>query len=228
MLHCLPKHPCTVQNPNAMPITVMQKIIFALIFSLTSVAAQAQTNRLMLKDGQIGVQTNRTLRVLDYSKEDKYSSAYQLDRWQIIEKTDPVREALKVYEKKSEPLYTRRFWIINKDDQNRKIVLEYTSHDLKERVIFTPEEDFVYYVNRIGEGPGVVTGMNLLTGKPFILAQSGSFYLSTCPDRTTYVVVKDTAAPDTSRYLIYSKSGENVDTVVFRGAPAAINTVICK
>jgi len=206
----------------------VKKAICLLLLLMIPVVGRAEPNRAFLKNGQIRVQTNAEIRDLDYSQDKKYTPSFDLERWAVLEKSDPVQEALKVYEKKSRPLFTRRFWIIDKNDQTRKVVVEYTSHDRQQQIIFSPDEKYVYYVKDPLDGPGLLTGVNLLTGKPFVITPAHSFFLSTCPDQKSYVVVKGVSSADGNRYMVYTQDGKLTNTVVYQGAPGTISQAICQ
>jgi len=200
----------------------MKKFILFVILMICSGTAAAQQVDTYLKDGKIMVETDSQTHMIDYSTDEKYVPVYNLKDWDVVEAPDKVQEALKVYKDKSQPLYTHRYWIVDKNDNTRKIIVEFTSRNERERVYFTPDEDYVFYLNLLPEGGSVVTGLNLATGQPFTVAQAGSFYLNTCPDQTTYVVVKDIAGEQSHRYLIYTKTGESVKTIQYNGDPASI------
>jgi len=206
----------------------MKMIILTLVMSLFAGTSLAETVTVgVLKDGKIVLQEENTTRILDYSQDDKYSAPYDQKKWDVIEQIDPVKEALAVYKKKGQDPYSKKVYIIDKNDSSKKIVVEYESRDKDERIFFTPDEGYVYYRDISGSGSNVVMGLNLATNKNFFVAESGDFFLSTCPNKTTYVVVKDLESGEDNSYVIYSQTGESVKTVVYDGVAEGIGSVIC-
>ncbi len=207
----------------------MRTIILFLLLSLFPSNAQAEKTTVgILKDGKIILQQEDTARVLDYdAPDDKYSPPYDLKKWNVIEQIDPVNEALAVYKKKGRAPYSKKVYIIDKTDGSKKIVVEYEARDKNEKVFFSPDEGYVYYRDLSGSGGNVVMGLDLSTNKEFFVAKANDFFLSTCPDKTTYVVVRDEDAGTQNTYAIYSESGANVKTVVYDGDTSGIGQVIC-
>jgi len=206
----------------------MKKFILFAMFLMFAGTVTAQQTNTYLKDGKIMVETDSQTHMIDYSNDEKYVPVYNLKDWDVVEAPDKVQEALKVYKDKSQPLYTHRYWIVDKNDGNRKMIVEYTSRDQKERIYFTPDEDYAFYLNLLPAGTSVVTGMNLTTGKLFTVAHSGFLTLCTCPPDQTYVIVKDSHSDDIGRYVIYTKTGLFIKKILYGGTPSTICTKICQ
>ena len=180
------------------------KYIFTFIV-LLSVTCFAQENKAYVKDGKIVVETAEGARSIDYSGSSgqRYRS---LENWQIKEETDTVNNALSVFKKKSEPLYKKKVWIFDRNGR-QKILIEYTTDDDDTGLIFSPDEDFVFWVGRSWFGRPTVFGRKLAANKNFIVSGGNNFNLITCNNKQTYVVVKK-PIKDGIYYYIHDINGK--------------------
>lgn len=178
-----------------------------------------------LKNGQIVVtQPDRWTKTLDYSKTDKYIDR-NLQKWIVSEESNPVKEALKVYKNKGKVL-SREMWLVNKKGDVKTVVLEYDYPESQDKIIFSPNEDYVYYLGIGDMGNTVVFGVNLYTGKEFSLSAAViDFTLTTCNDNKSYVVVQTDG--DVLNYYIYTLAGDNIDTVTYGGSLADLSKDMC-
>ena len=188
------------------------KIIFSFILFLSfAVSGFAQESSVYLKDGNILIERGGETRALDYSKKQKYAN-YHLKKWNVKEELNPVQEALQVYSKKSTPVYDKKIWIVDKRDGTKGIYVEYKTNNERDRIVFSPSEDHVFY---LGLSPladtSVLYGRNLLTQERFSLNNTDDFDLLNCPNKKSYVVVIEDGKVKT--YHIYSLGGEKVDTI---------------
>lgn len=152
-------------------------------------------------------------------------AVYNLKRWVVEENTDPVKHALEVYKKKSEPRYTRRIWLTGKTDGKKRLIVEYAPRGDDDKVIFSPNEDFMYYLGLTPGGQSIVYGVNLLSNKKFSLGSGENFHAVNCPDKKSYVVVQ----PDGQGtiYQVYSISGERMKTLTDLKSPLDIEKNLC-
>jgi len=161
---------------DGLNIAMMPKRIFFLIIvflcCLNSSFAQEKGPEVSLKDGQIQViLSDSSIKTLDYSKDNKYSDL-NLKKWIVYEKADPVKEAIKVYKNKAETSRVREVWIVDRDGKIKSVVLEYEYNEGKDKLVFSSDEDFVYYFGLSDHGGNVIYGVNLLDGKEFLVASN--------------------------------------------------------
>jgi hypothetical protein len=152
-------------------------------------------------------------------------AVYNLKRWVVEENTDPVNRALEVYKKKSKPGYTRRIWLTGKADGKKRLIAEYVSLGGGDKVVFSPNEDFMYYLGLTPGGQSMVYGVNLLSNKKFSLGSGDGFQAVNCPDKTSYVVVQ----PDgqSTIYQVYTSAGEPLEALTDLESPLDIEKNLC-
>ena len=195
------------------------KYILAFIISLVSITCFSQQNKAYVKDGRIVVETAQGVKSIDYSQSpgQRYS---RLQKWTVEEEVDKVGNALSVFRKRSEPLYKRKIWIFDKNGK-QKIFIEYTSGDDDTGIIFSPDEDFVFWLGRSWFGRPVVYGRKLSKGRNFAVANATNFELITCDNQQTYVVIKK-AMKDATYYYIHDLNGRKKKSCSNRNICACI------
>lgn len=160
------------------------------------------------------------------SGESERPAVYNLKKWTVEESADPVKRALNVYKKKSEPQYTRRIWITGKTDGKKRLIAEYTARSGNDKVIFSPDEDFMYYLGAAPGGGSIVYGINLLSNKKFSLGAGNNFQAVNCPDKTSYVVVRPDGQGEV--YQVYTAAGKRMDTLTGLHSPVDIEKNLCR
>ena len=130
-----------------------------------------------------------------------------LKKWRVSDKPDSVSEALSVFKKKGQALHTEKFWIINKKDGSQKIVVEYSTFDKQSPMIFSPDEDYVYYKTVSDFGETMIFGINLDTNNKFLVGDSNDFYITTCPDNESYISLLNDEIGQERSYVIYKLDG---------------------
>lgn len=201
------------------------KIYLAAFFIMFFVATSfAQENQVQLKDGKVMVKTSKEVKSLDYSAEEKYS-AIKLKKWDIKKESDVVDEALKVYKKKQDPVYSQKIWISAKDDGTQKILVEYKSLQEDSRIIFSPDEDYMYYVGLSDADESVVYGMNLNSQESFVFNTADDFQLMECGGSSDYfVLLKDN---EDARVIVYDSEGTRDNVLNYTGDLMDLNELIC-
>lgn len=153
-------------------------------------------------------------------------SAYDLKKWIVEESSDPVKHALEVYKKKSEPQYTRRIWATGRADGKKRLLVEYISGTENDKVIFSPDEDFMYYLGLAPGGQNIVYGINLLSNKKFSLGAGNNFQSVNCPDKQSYIVVQ--SGGQGAIYQVYSVAGQRMKTLTNLQSPMDIEKELCR
>ena len=196
--------------------------LFLVLFITTDIFSSENT--VYIKDGKIMVETDEVTKALDYNEDDRYVQ-YNVAKWEVKEMADPVQEALNIYKKKGEDIYTRRIFIVDKASGGKNIYVEYISKK-DDRLIFSPNEDFVYYIGLSPSGVSMAYGLNLVTNKTFILDEAESLNLAKCQDERSYVVVNKDG--DNETYYIYELGGKMVNSLNYTGSNADISKMVCK
>ncbi|MBU0468853.1 MAG: hypothetical protein KKD07_01035 [Candidatus Omnitrophica bacterium] len=195
--------------------------LFIVFFVATSFA---QDNQVQLKDGQIIIKTPEEVKALDYSAEEKYS-AIKLKKWDIRKESDVVGEALKVYKKKQDPVYSQKIWISEKEDGTQKILVEYKSSQEDSRIIFSPDEDYMYYIGLSDTGESMIYGMKLSGQESFVFDAADDFQLMECPGSGNYfVLLKNNEDP---RVMVYDSEGDQEDVLHYTGDLMDLDELIC-
>ena len=180
--------------------------IFALIM-LCNVCFVTHSEAVRKK--QVGIET-RIIEVESDFTRDVGTGYGHLDNWTVKEETDKVRGALDIYREKSKPLYKKKVWIIDKRGTGKKFSLDYETP--RDKLIFTPTEDFVFWVGHSWMNKPVVYGRDLFSGRKFSVAQSDNFDLLTCRNKRTYVIIEgETAGAD--YYHVYDVTGRRKKSV---------------
>jgi len=128
-----------------------------------------------------------------------------LDRW-IVQEDETVKQALEVYKRKAQPRYEKRIWIIDKRDEARRYPL-----DLRGKLSFSPNEDFVFWVGNSWLNNPMVYGIDLFGGRKFSIADSDNFDLLRCNNQKTYVVIEKEKG-DSTYYYVYDLDGQKKGT----------------
>ncbi|MCD4779646.1 MAG: hypothetical protein K8S27_03740 [Candidatus Omnitrophica bacterium] len=192
----------------------MRRIVLMIIIFFVSgsfAAAQdidGQPNRARVQDGKIVIETPGGTNVVDYKAKKKYRSVSPR-KWKVEKQRDPVTEALRIYEEKSKPLYTYRVFLSYRGQQEPSIIFSYKSTEDDSEVIFSPDENFLYYIDVSGEGTRIIHGLNLKTSRDFEIGPGDELDLIHCPDKNYYVVIEE--GSDVSYHTIYRSTGERVN-----------------
>lgn len=159
------------------------------------------------------------------SAEDR-PAVYQLKRWTVEEKTDPVKQALEVYKAKAEPRYHKRIWITDRKDGKRRVSIEYVAREGGEKVLFSPDEDFMYYLGITPAGQNMVYGVNLLSNAKFPLGTADNFNTVNCPGQKNYIVVQK--GKERTVYHVYTQDGHSLRNLTNIQSPADLEKNLCR
>ena len=147
--------------------------ILIMFFVATSFA---QENKVYLEDGKIVIQTPEEKKVLDYSAEEKYS-AIKSKKWNVKKESGLLAEALSVYKEKQAPVYSQKVWISEKKDGEQSILIEYNSLQENSRIIFSPDDNYMYYIGLSDSGESTIYGIKLADQEEFVFNASDDFQL---------------------------------------------------
>jgi hypothetical protein len=154
---------------------------------------------------------------------------YRSKNYTVKEETDIVQKALDVFKKKSKPssLYRKKIWLTTTLQEDNASYLSFMTNDQNENIIFSPDEDFVYYVEIGPDGERRLSGYNIVNDDVFpVRTAADSFYIETCEEtRASYLVVLD--GKEIEGYHVYDLEGKAID---LPDMPADVNdlkNVIC-
>ncbi|MFC1704615.1 hypothetical protein ACFL1E_07550 [Candidatus Omnitrophota bacterium] len=137
-------------------------------------------------------------------------SVYNLEKWDVKTDSGSVEKALEVFKRKGQPRYSQKLWLVDKSDATKTIYVQYATGSAQGKVLFSPNEDFVFYSGLSPAGTSVVYGMNLITSDEFIVDSGVDFNMFTCPNtNTSYVIVEQNGAAEVS-YQVYNLNREKV------------------
>ncbi|MFA5261072.1 MAG: hypothetical protein WC450_07590 [Candidatus Omnitrophota bacterium] len=176
------------------------RLFLIITFIFIPISGFAQQNTVILKDGQIIVDSSEGIKGLDYSASDRYSDI-TLKKWKIKSGAETVNEALKVFKKRSPAAVTRKIWLVDRKDDSRQILVKYTYGGGKDKVLFSGDENFLLFFDLTPNGASVITGMNLLSQERFVLGHGQDFNVFSCPDTRQYVVVQSSSGQ--KEYYVY-------------------------
>ena len=161
-----------------------------------------------------------------FAEESDRPAVYNLKQWIVEEKADPVKHALEVYKKKSESRYTRRVWLTGKVDGKKHLVAEFASRGNDDKILFSPDENFMYYLGLTPSGENMVYGVNLSSNKKFSLGSGENFRTVNCPDKNSYIVVQSDGK--STVYQVYTTSGERKTILTDLKSPLDIEKKLCR
>jgi hypothetical protein len=153
-------------------------------------------------------------------------AVYNLKRWIVEEKADPVTKALEVYKSKFESKYSRQIWITDRKDGRKRLVAQYLSRKADDKFLFSEDENFLYYYSVTKTGQNKVYGVNLTTDMRFPLGAGDDFDTVSCPDQKSYVVVH--VDYDQTVYRVFTSTGQSFKTLINISNPADIEKNLCR
>lgn len=184
-------------------------LILAFVLSAGNICL-AQDSSVYLKDGKIVVETKQGLKkALDYEESSRYSS-YNLKKWGIKEKLDPVAEALKIFKRKDKTFYNKKIYIFEKSSGKEQMVIEYIVDKNNDKVIFSPNEDFMFYIGLTDTGESIVYGINLFSEQKFEVDSGNNLAMANCWSNKSYIIIKDNVSEDDVIYYIYNLKGKRL------------------
>ena len=201
-------------------------ILIALVFTAT--LAWAEKDAPKIKDSLKAEDTVQKEQIQEAGKEGN-TKEYTSQKYTVKEETDIVEQALNVFKKKGRPssLYRKRVWISDTLDGENTSFLSFTTNDRNESIVFSPDEEFVYYVEISSGGRRRLKGVKIGSREEFFVdAAVERFFIETCEDqKTSYLVVLD--GKKIEGYHVYDLQGRSI---VLPDMPADVNDlkrVIC-
>lgn len=198
-------------------------VCLLLMFCACLHSAAAQENKVYLKDGKIVIEPPDAAESVQYDK--AIPSTPQSKKWSLQQEINPVEEALKVYNKKSAPLYQAKVWITDKDNGNPRILIEYLTDEDEGEFYFSGNGSYLFYKGFTAAGQKGILGYNLLTQSPVSLLGLDHFSLVNCADGAQYIVVRH---DEDKNHAVYSLNLDPVKTIPFnKTADSDIRYLIC-
>jgi hypothetical protein len=164
--------------------------------------------------------------VIPGSEESDKPAVYNLKQWVVEENTDPLRHALEVYKKKSESSYNKSIWITDRKTGKKHLIVQYAARSAGDKIVFSGDEKFLYYLGIAPGGQGMIYGVDLLSDKKFSLGAGESVSTINCPNKVSYVVVQQ--GEGTSVYQVYTTAGKKTQTLTDIQNPADLEKNLCR
>jgi hypothetical protein len=157
-----------------------------------------------IKDEKIIIEDSKGRKKISAYSKDKNRSIYNLKRWCIQTEDSPLDEAIKVFKNKAQPKYKRTILLINKKDNTQSVLIEYIPNQREDKVVFSPDENFMYFLDASSPETNIIYGINLTTNERFVVSSGVDFDILTCPsNKNSYIVVKKDAA-NQMLYYVYN------------------------
>ncbi len=151
----------------------------------------------------------------------------RIEKWKVYQEDVSVNKALHVFKSKSAGNYDKKVWIADNQDGSKRVLLKYATSDSGETVVFSPDDDFAFYVGSSGSGETEVFGVNLLSGSEFAVGSGDDFNIVACPAGETYVVIKgNSGKPGYSIYTIKDQEADAINTE-YTGSIDDIKRYVC-
>ena len=154
---------------------------------------------------------------------------YKSKNYTVKEETDIVKRALDVFKKKSKPssLYRKKIWLYATSQEDNASYLSFMTNDQNESIVFSPDEDFVYYFEIAPGGDRRLRGYKVGSDETFFVGTAAdSFFIETCGEtQASYLVVLD--GKEIEGYHVYDLEG---GAIHLPDMPADVNdlkNVIC-
>ncbi len=184
-------------------------IVLTYLYVGVGIIAEAQPNKAYLKDGSIVIETPEGTKRLDYRSDNRYK---KLHKWVVREEVNPVEEALKVFKKGEEKLYQKKVWIIDKQNGQKSILVEYASPSATGDIVFSPDEENIYYIGVDSSGTSYLYKMDLDNQQATSLIPASDLETFDCGSSDKkYLVVKE-EGPSHS-YVVYTFAGQQEDSL---------------
>lgn len=149
---------------------------------------------------------------------------YDLEQWTVREE-QVISEALDVFRKKAQPNKRKRIWIYEQSG-DKSFFIEYYPNERNPKVIFSPDENFAFFIAPSDKATKMIYGIHLLTGNQYPIADARPFELMACPDhKESYIAVDQNG--DRQVYLIYNLNGEPQQQISGILSPQDILQKIC-
>ncbi|MCR4336808.1 MAG: hypothetical protein NUV91_03280 [Candidatus Omnitrophica bacterium] len=160
-----------------------------------------------------------------FAEEPDNPVVYNLNHWTVEENVDPVEHALEVYKNKSRPSYRKHVWLTDKRNGTKHMIAEYSPHGTADKIIFSPDENFMYYLGVTPGGQNIIYGINLSSQEKFSLGAGEDFKMVNCPDKKSYIALQ--AGQERPVYNIYTVAGEKINILTDLSTPIDLEKALC-
>lgn len=157
---------------------------------------------------------------------------YQIKNWIVREEIDMldeasmVKQALSVYQNRNNPIYRHKVWIYDKIIDQNDVYVDFITNDFNKDIIFSPDEDFVYYLEYTPGGEHKLYGVRIGTEETFFINTAEDFFIKTCEQAdTSYVVLSKEGEIDS--YHIFNLDGNKVQFIEKLENIDDLKSVIC-
>lgn len=185
-------------------------LIMAVCFVSPGWAGEDVSEEAPVKSGRVEVE------------EDGAKKIYAEHGYTVDEETKIVEKALDVFKKKAgrTSLYEKKFRIYDAVNPHNQSFLSFMTNDQNAGIVFSPDDDFVYYVEVEEDGSRRLRGYGIESHARFSVSDDvDRFFIETCEDAgVSYLVVL--GREDNGSYSVYDLNG---GSVVLPDMPADID-----
>lgn len=178
----------------------------------------------LLPARNLGVTSTYVVNPGAYGQADR-PAVYNLKKWNVEAEADPVKHALNVYKRKSAAAYNQRIWITNKSNGTQRVLIENIAPNATDKILFSPNEDFMYYLGVAPGGASLVYGVNLLTQQKFSLGGGQNFNAVNCPGKQSFVVIQ---GQQPTVYQVFTSTGERMKDLTDVNSPVDLEKNLCR
>lgn len=157
---------------------------------------------------------------------------YQTKNWIVreeidqLDEADKVKQALAVYKKRKESTYKHQVWIYDKIIDQNDVYVDFITNDFNKDIVFSPNEDFVYYLEYSSDGEHKVYGVKIGTEETFFINTAEDFFIKTCEqNNTSYVITTKDGEIDS--YHVFDLDGNKVQFIEKLEDIDDLKNVIC-
>ena len=180
-----------------------------IVFIFTAAAAWAAEDTTAVTDQLIMAEMAEDGQAQE-STQGSSKKEYESKRYIVEEETDIVERALNVFKSKgkSSSLYRKKVWLYNTLEDKDNVYISFTTNDQNAGIIFSPDEEFVYYLEMTPDGERRLNGIKIVGQEEFMISPAGNFFIETCAGRKkSYVIV---TGDDPKTYHVFDLNGEAV------------------
>ena len=201
------------------------RTIFLIMFVFEVTLAWAVVNTAQVTENLIIAETEEKDQARDAAQASK--KEYRSKNYKVKEETDTVEAALNVFKNKgkSSSLYTKKVWLYNTLQDDNASYLSFMTNDQNASIVFSPDEEFVYYIEMTPDGQRRLNGVRISTQEQFFINPASSFFIETCEgEQNSYVIVTDDTA---SAYHVFDLNGTAVTLPDTLSDIGDLQNVIC-
>lgn len=179
-----------------------RKRILLIVLIFSGVVVLESNTHAQLKDKFISV-----------NKKIKITNRSSLRSWDIKEEYKKIDRNKKFSKRSSEGLYNKKIKIFDKGTNVEKLTLEYIADKSNDEIIFSPNEDVMFYIGFDEKGESSIYGVNLYSKQKFKVDSGNNMDIANCWNNKTYLIIKDNTNRKDIIYYFYDIKGKRTAVI---------------